>query len=122
MVSRGKKSIAEILREQRELRGLTQAELADRAELTAAAISHFETGLRVPSPRNLLKLAEALEVTMDFLIGRETISKPTGRSIDMIFRSAESLSSDSLEALRDFAEMLAKRERKKRQSDDDKTP
>ena len=50
---------------------LTQAELAKRAGLQESWISHFEVGRRKPSIRNLLKLSDALNVSADYLLGRE---------------------------------------------------
>src|SRR5260370_33850305 len=60
----------ERLRLARERRELNQADLAKRAGLQASAISHFETGGRKPSFDNLRRLADALELTTDFLLGR----------------------------------------------------
>ncbi len=50
---------------------LTQAKLAEKAGLTPAAISQFESGLRKPSFDALHKLAIALEVNIDYLLGNE---------------------------------------------------
>ena len=58
------------LRHAREYRGLTQGELAERARLQPSAISHFETGTRKPSFDNLRLLADTLDVTTDYLLGR----------------------------------------------------
>ena len=58
------------LRRAREYRGLTQGELAERANLQPSAISHFETGTRKPSFDNLRLLADTLDVTTDYLLGR----------------------------------------------------
>jgi transcriptional regulator with XRE-family HTH domain len=58
------------LRTAREYRGLNQGELASRAGLQPSAISHFETGTRKPSFDNLLLLANTLDVTTDYLLGR----------------------------------------------------
>lgn len=58
------------LRHAREYRGLTQGELAERAGLQPSAISHFETGARKPSFDNLRLLADTLDVTTDYLLGR----------------------------------------------------
>ena len=58
------------LRTAREYRGLTQGELAERSNLQPSAISHFETGARKPSFDNLLLLANTLDVTTDYLLGR----------------------------------------------------
>lgn len=58
------------LRTAREYRGLTQGELAERAGLQPSAVSHFETATRKPSFDNLLLLANTLDVTTDYLLGR----------------------------------------------------
>lgn len=58
------------LRCAREYRGLTQAELAQRAGLQPSAVSHFETGARKPSFDNLRLLADTLDVATDYLLGR----------------------------------------------------
>ena len=58
------------LRAAREYRGLTQSELAKITGLKPAAVSHFETGGRKPSFDNLRLLADKLDVTTDYLLGR----------------------------------------------------
>jgi len=58
------------LRAAREYRGLSQGQLAERAKLQPSAISHFETGARKPSFDNLRLLADTLDVTTDYLLGR----------------------------------------------------
>lgn len=55
----------------RGLRRMTARELAQRSGLTPMAISHFECGRRAPSLRNLARLADALGVSTDFLLGRK---------------------------------------------------
>jgi len=54
----------------RKYKKLSQEALAKRADMSPGAISHFETGKRKPSLDNLRKLADALKVTADFLLGR----------------------------------------------------
>src|SRR5438552_18824772 len=61
------------LRALREMRGLTQAEMGARAGIAPASISHFETGQRVPALDSLVKLADALEVSVDTLLGRAPV-------------------------------------------------
>ncbi len=58
------------LRSAREYRGLTQNDLAKMTGLNPAAVSHFETGGRKPSFDNLRLLADKLDVTTDYLLGR----------------------------------------------------
>lgn len=57
------------LREARESRGWSQAELAQRAYMQPSAIAHFEAGRRKPSFDNVRRLAKVLEVSADFLMG-----------------------------------------------------
>lgn len=59
------------LKNARQMRGLSQGGLADLTGLQSSAISHFENGRRVPSVGNLVKLADALCVTLDELIERD---------------------------------------------------
>lgn len=59
----------ERLRSAREARGLNQRELSDRLGVPASSIAHFEGGRRKPSFDNLSRLARALDVTTDYLLG-----------------------------------------------------
>ena len=56
------------LRAIREMHELTQEQLAEKAGLQPAAISHFETGQRQPGLRNLVKLCIALNTSPDSLL------------------------------------------------------
>jgi transcriptional regulator with XRE-family HTH domain len=94
------------LKEVRELRGLNQAELAKKAGMQATAISHFETGSRAPSFDNLRRLADALNVATDYLIGRSDQLKLAGPETDNLFRGLERLSEADLSAIRMMKEAL----------------
>ena len=59
------------LYELRSRRGLTQVGLARKADVTTAAVRNWEKGKRTPSFDMAIKLADALEVTLDELAGRE---------------------------------------------------
>ena len=60
-------SLGEALVTLRRAGGVTQAELADSAALTQAALSRYENGLREPNDATLRSLASALGVTPHFL-------------------------------------------------------
>lgn len=51
------------LRELRELRGMSRADLAEAAGMEPSAISHWETDRREPTLSNMLRLADALRLT-----------------------------------------------------------
>jgi transcriptional regulator with XRE-family HTH domain len=65
-----RKMIATGLAKARNARGLSQSDLARMAGMMPSAIAHFEAGRRSPNCDNLLKLADALEVSLDDLFGR----------------------------------------------------
>src|SRR5271154_6470907 len=79
-------SFPDLLRKTRENKGLSQSELAHKAGFQPSAISHFESGRRAPSFDNLRRLADALSVTVDYLLGRETDPKSAGPVAEQLFR------------------------------------
>lgn len=98
----------------RNMRGLSQDELAKRAKLQPSAISHFETGSRKPSFDNLKRLADALEVTSDYLLGR-TNDPNAVMDDDPLYRHFENLTAEEREIARDFMKSLAKRSKERRE-------
>ena len=100
------------LRTAREYRGLNQAELAQRAGMQPSAISHFETGARKPSFDNLRILADSLDVTTDYLLGRVEEFKALAGA-DRLHRHYESLQGADRRMADELIDMLAKRAREK---------
>lgn len=90
--------LAANLQSLRELRGFTQAELGKRAGMAAASVSHFETGQRAPSLESLVKLADALEVSVDVLLGRAPIE--SSAQMDPIFLRASRADAKTLDTVR----------------------
>lgn len=62
----------ETLTRERKSRGLSQEDLAAKVNVSRQAISKWETGDAMPDLNNLLLLADALEISLDALCGRET--------------------------------------------------
>lgn len=50
---------------------LTQAELAQKLDVTKSVISAYETGIRMPSYDILIHISKLFEVTTDYLLGLE---------------------------------------------------
>ena len=91
------------------MRKLRQEELAKKAKLNPTAISHFETGTRKPSFDNLKSLADALDVSVDFLMCRTDQMHGKPASEASIFRHAEKLTDEDLKLAEDFMATLARR-------------
>lgn len=97
------------LRAARELRNLSQQELAAKARLQQAAVSLYESAARRPSLRNLRRLAEALEVTTDYLVGRAEHPELAPASDEPLFRDFGLLSAADRQLARELVAQLARR-------------
>jgi len=58
------------LKELREEKGLTQAELAENLEISRGSVGNYEKKERVPDGDVLIKFADFFGVTTDYLLGR----------------------------------------------------
>ena len=81
-------STASKIRELRESKGLTQEQLAEKAEINPVQLSKYERGLNTPGSKTLSKLAKALDVTMDELSeGEEKVVTPMMKGLHGSFMS-----------------------------------
>ena len=64
-------SFHEILARERKARGMSQEELAGRIQVSRQAVSKWENGDAMPDLTKLLALADALDISLDALCGRE---------------------------------------------------
>lgn len=103
------------LKSVRETRGLSQTELGDQAGVPALMISHFETGARPSaSAATLVKLANALEISIDYLVGRSDDPAPVGGRVGALLRSlGENATKDTIDAVITMAEAMAKKDQDK---------
>jgi transcriptional regulator with XRE-family HTH domain len=62
--------IGDAIRRKRKERGISQQELAELASLNYVTISKYESGKVEPGARALARIANALDVTTDELLGR----------------------------------------------------
>lgn len=61
-------NLGQIIRMKREEKGLTQIEVAEKAQLDRNYIGMVERGERNPSYLSLIKIAKGLDMTVDQLI------------------------------------------------------
>ncbi|MYL56607.1 helix-turn-helix domain-containing protein [Virgibacillus halodenitrificans] len=62
--------LSQRLKYSRKNNGLTQNELANKLNTTKSTISNYENGYSTPSNEMLISLANALDVSVDYLLGR----------------------------------------------------
>ena len=95
------------------MRGLSQCDLASKSGLQQVAISLFETGRREPSFGNLKRLADALEVTTDYLMGRSDFAERPMEIVSKSLRSEQKLSSKDVRFLRRLIENFIRSKNRK---------
>jgi transcriptional regulator with XRE-family HTH domain len=82
------KTIGEKIQILREERNLKQKELAELAGITEATLSRYENGKREPKGEIISKLANVLNVSTDYLLGRNDIItssvEPTGNLAEQV--------------------------------------
>ena len=97
---------SERLKALRHQKGLSQAELAELIGVHHTHVSRYERGDTAPAAKALLTLAEALEVSIDYLLSGKK-SEAAVASIDdqdllKMFKQSESLPSDEKELVKKF--------------------
>ncbi len=85
----------------RKQKNWTQKELAGKADVRSAQLNKYEGGLHSPPFETLLKLAEALDTSVDYLLtGDETESVPLhNQRLLERFRDLETVAADDQEAV-----------------------
>lgn len=69
-------SIADRLRELRATKKLNQDEVAEACGISRIALARYETGTRTPRAGYVARLAEYYGVTIDYLMGADTVEAP----------------------------------------------
>ena len=117
--------LSEHLRQIRERKGWTQNHLAEVSGVPQPSIWRLEKGLILNPKTSLLrKLAEALGVTMDYLLREE--ENPSFDEVlrddklgQAIFRGYEVLDDQGREQLKSFTDWLNEEAKKKREAGDE---
>lgn len=91
-----KKAFATRLVEERQKANLTQAELAEKLDISRQAITQYERQIRIPDIEMIRKFAVFFGVTTDYLIG---LSDCKTSETDAIHKNAPNLSSKVIEIL-----------------------
>lgn len=73
---------SERIKELRQARGRTQADLARRLGVTRNGVNSWEQGLSMPSPASLVDLARMFSVSTDYLLGVERLDTVNVSGLD----------------------------------------
>lgn len=106
------------IKEAREKLAFNQARLAAEAEITPAAISQIEAGDRLPSTPILRRLAQALQVSVDFLLGStnepELKDLLQDQSLQKFFRGFKDLSDQDKTLIQKQVDFLKSQSKQKK--------
>ncbi len=95
---------------------MTQVDLARAIGLPPSSIAHFESGNRKPSFDNLRKLANALNVTTDYLVGRAD-DPSIAAAADPLYRDVANLTDQNRRTAENFLRFLAEQDRRQGEGD-----
>lgn len=100
------------IREVRRAAGLTMKQLGAMVGVSEGAISHYETGRREPDPLTLGRIANALSVSVDYLLGRDTQTSVPPPPPESIPAFMEGLTPDNRRFIEEIARQLLETQRK----------
>lgn len=96
------------LQEIRDDQGLSQLELATRVKTSQSTISQLEQGTRNPSYQMLRRLAEALNVSVSYLLGEQDL-KELSPEEEAHFRELRGLPKAARTQLQEYMQFLKQR-------------
>jgi len=78
------KSMGEIIANQRKEKGMTQADLAEKMNVTDKAVSKWERNFSCPDVNSLPKLAELLDVSVEELLTAKKVDDNKGDEKNLV--------------------------------------
>ena len=97
------------VRECREQRGWTQREVAGAARISVTILSELENDHRAPGAQVLLRLADALGVSLDYLLRGTVSERPKRRRLVLPVELAEVAEEEGW-SVREWSDLLAYRD------------
>lgn len=99
------RAFGERLRRERIEAGLTQQQVAERAEMDPAEISRYEKGVRSPRLNTVVRLADALEISPSILVQTDE-SEALEADIAAVVALLRCRSYDQVHRVREVVELL----------------
>lgn len=103
---------SERLKKLRKDTGLTQVEVANKLGISQPAYASWERGIKKPTQDNLVKIAQILNVSVDYLVGNSQEALDELDNIELLFRmNSKGLSEEEKEIFK--KELIAFMEKRK---------
>ncbi|MDU8952190.1 MAG: helix-turn-helix transcriptional regulator [Streptococcus sp.] len=77
---------SERLKELRKKANFTQVEVAEKLGISQPAYASWERGAKKPTQENLVKIAQVLNVSVDYLVGNSEDKSDELDNIELLFR------------------------------------
>lgn len=77
---------SERLKKLRKDTGLTQVDVASKLGISQQAYASWERGIKKPTQDNLVKIAQVLNVSVDYLVGNSQETSDELDNIELLFR------------------------------------
>ena len=77
---------SERLKKLRKDTGLTQVDVASKLGISQQAYASWERGIKKPTQENLVKIAQVLNVSVDYLVGNSEEKTDELDNIELLFR------------------------------------
>ena len=74
------------LKDLRRQAGLTQVDVAEKLGISQPAYASWERGVKKPTQENLVKIAQILNVSVDYLVGNSEEKLDELDNIELLFR------------------------------------
>lgn len=105
---------SERLKELRKQAHLTQVELASKLGIVQSSYADWERGKKKPTQDNLVKIAQILNVSVDYLVGNSEEKSDELDNIELLFRMNSKGLTDSEKAVfkKELIEFMEERKKK----------
>lgn len=77
---------SERLKDLRKQAGITQVDVAEKLGISQPAYASWERGVKKPTQENLVKIAQILNVSVDYLVGNSEKKTDELDNIELLFR------------------------------------
>lgn len=92
---------AERLKTLRKQEKFTQVQIAEKLDISQQAYAAWERGVKKPTQENLVKIAQVLNVSVDYLVGNSEEKSHELDNIELLFRmNSKGLTDDEKEVFK----------------------